>query len=471
VRTTRTVAVVLAVGALGCGAAGAMQGGETALEPTERGSVETPFWSPRRVPQPIVDAVGAQRLQAALDAQVVGVDACFVVDEGGAPLAARSADLPFVPASTEKLVTGAVALAVLGSESVLETRVMAPAAPQNGAIDRLWMVGGGDFLLMTPEAQALREQIPELRGTPTTPLVQLADAIVAAGVKRIPGGVIGDDSRYETLRYLPTWKDSYRTEGQVGPLGALTVNGGFSQLQPQPVPVVDPAVFAASELARLLEDRGVTIGSGADRGKVGDGAVEITKVQSPPMTAVVGEMIAVSDNLGAELLMREIGLAASQQGTTAAGVLAAMQKLTELGLPTANVAFVDGSGLDRGNRMTCQLLDATLDLGATTEFASLWTGLAVAGQYGTMVDQHEGTILDGKLRGKTGSLDGVTGLVGIVEVGRPLRFAFIANGAFTEGEGIALRGRIAAIIATFPDAPPADLLVPRPVGEPATTDP
>ena len=467
---TRALAFVVAVAALGCGVM-ATQGGEETVEVVDRGQIATPLWSPRRVPQPIVDAVGALRLQAALDAQVVGLDACFVVDEGGAPLAARLPDTPLVPASTEKLVTAAVALAVLGPDSHLETRALAPAAPKDGVIERLWLVGGGDFLLMTPEAQALREQIPELRGTVTTPLSQLADALVAAGVTRIPGGVIGDDSRYETLRYLPTWKDSYRTEGQVGPLGALTVNGGFSQLQPEPIPVADPAIFAAAELARLLQDRGVTIGSGADRGAAPADAVEIAKVESPPMTAVVGEMITASDNLGAELLTREIGLRVSQQGTTAAGVQAMVQKLTELGLPTANVAIIDGSGLDRGNRLTCQLLDATLDLGAESEFAALWTGLAVGGESGTLYDQFEGSALEGKVRGKSGSLDGVTGLVGLIEVGRPLRFAFIANGGFTEIGGVGLRSRIAYTIATFPDAPPADQLVPRPAGESTSAEP
>ena len=108
---------------------------------------------------------------------------------------------------------------------------------------------------MTPEALALREEIPELRGTPTTPLTALADAIVAAGVKRIPQGIAADDTRYEALRYLPTWKDEYRTGGQVGPLGALTVNGGFSELQPKPVPVDDPAIFASPSGARRRASR------------------------------------------------------------------------------------------------------------------------------------------------------------------------------------------------------------------------
>lgn len=457
---TRTFAIVLALGAVVSGVL-AFQSGDSVRAADSEPALATAMWSPRRVPQPLVDAVGAQRLQAALTAEVAGINACFVVDEGGAPIAAQGLDLQFIPASTLKLVTAAVALEVLGADARLETRAVAAQPAQDGTVERLFLVGGGDPVLMTPEALALREQIPELRGTPTTPMAALADAIVAAGVKRIPQGIGADDTRYEALRYLPTWKDEYRTGGQVGPLGALTVNGGFSELQPRPVPVDDPAIFAAEQLAELLEARGVNVGRAPTRETAPANAVEIGKVQSPPLTDLLTEELSTSDNLGSELLVREIGLRLAQQGTTAAGTQAMLAKLTELGLPTQGVAITDGSGLDRNNRVTCSLLEATLDLGEQPKYAVLWSGLAIAGERGTLVDQIGGE-LTGKVRGKTGTLDGASGLVGIVDVRRPLRFAFLANDAFTESGAIALRGRIAAIIATFPDAPPADTLVPPP---------
>jgi len=461
VSPTRTLSVLLLVAAVACGVLAIRTTDSAKAGSSSVATPDAPAWSARRVPQPIVDAVGAQRLQAALDATAAGTDSCFLVDEGGAPLASHNSDAPLVPASTQKLLTASTALAVLGPETTLDTRVMAAHAPDGGTVDRLFLVGGGDPLLLTPDAQALRDEIPELRGSATTSLAALADSIVAAGVKRVPKGIAADDSRYETLRYLPTWKESYRTGGEVGPLGALTVNGGFSALRPRPVPVDDPAVFAAEKLGELLEARGVDIGRSPTREVAPPGAVEVAKVSSPPLADVVGEEISTSDNLGSELLTREIGLRASQQGTTAAGTQAILAKLGELGVPTANTTVVDGSGLDRGNRATCSLLLGAFELGARPEFAALWNGLAVAGQRGTLIDQIGGD-LTGKVRGKTGTLDGVTALVGIVDAGRPLRFAFLANGGFTEQAGIALRGRIAQAIATFPDSPSADELVPQP---------
>lgn len=461
---TRTFALVLVVVALGCGVYAVARPDSTREADDEQPELHTALWSPRRVPQPLVDAVGAQRLQAELDAAVAvgGVETCFVVTEGGAPLATHGTDLALIPASTQKLLTAAVALAVLGPDATLDTVAVAAKAPDGGTVEKLFLVGGGDPLVMTPEVQAAREQIPELRGTPTTSLAALADSIVAAGVKRIPQGIAGDDSRYEDLRYLPTWDSDYRTEGQVGPIGALTVNSGFREFRPKPVAADDPAIFSAEKLGELLEARGVDVGSGPSHEKAPEGAVEVAKVSSPPIKDLVGEELSTSDNLGSEMITREIGLRTSQLGTTAAGTQAITAELAELGLPTTNAVVVDGSGLDKSNRSTCPLLAAVIDLGLQPQFAPLLDGLSIAGERGTLVDQLSSN-LDGKVRGKTGTLEGASALAGVVDVTRPLRFAFLANGALgSEQNAIAFRGRIVDIIATFPNAPPADELVPAP---------
>ena len=60
---TRTFAVLLAVVGLGCGGVAFTTGQATRAAATDR-PLTTPLWSPRRVPQPVVDAVGSQRLQA-----------------------------------------------------------------------------------------------------------------------------------------------------------------------------------------------------------------------------------------------------------------------------------------------------------------------------------------------------------------------------------------------------------------------
>ena len=154
--------------------------------------------------------------------------------------------------------------------------------------------------------------------------------------------------------------------------------------------------------------------------------------------------------------------ARSRPVTRAAGTAAVKARLLAEGLPAENLALVDGSGLDRGNRLTCNLLVRTLGLAAKPGFETLFDGLPVAGQSGTLIDQMLGTPLQGKLRAKTGSLDGVAGLTGIIDVGPTVRFAVIQTGDFNESVAPSLRRKAASVIGTFPDAPPADTLVPAP---------
>ena len=466
----RIVAVVVITAAVGCGYL-ALRDDAAPAATTRTPRLATPLWSPRRVPQPLVDAVGAQRLQSRLDAELGANQNCVLVTDGAGELASRSPNTVLAPASTEKLLTAVVALSTMGPDFKYETKAVAPAAPANGAVPRLWLVGAGDPGLATPEYQALIASDPETKDEVTTSLVTLADSIVAAGVRSIPGGVQGDDSRYDTMRYLPTWKDTYRTDGQIGPIGALTVNHGFSAFKPKLVPVDDPAVFAAQELTRLLTDRGVAVGGAPGHSNAPGDAVSIASVQSPPLHDVVASFIRISDNLGGEMMTRELGARVANQGTTAAGTRVIADKARELGIPVEGLTLVDGSGLDRGNRVSCRTLLSALALGVRPELRAVWDGLAVAGQSGTLEDELRGSPLTGKLRGKTGSLQGVTGLAALIDQGRAVSFAFLANGNFEESGGIAIRARIADIVGRFPDAPAPDQLVPMPNAPAAAASP
>jgi D-alanyl-D-alanine carboxypeptidase/D-alanyl-D-alanine-endopeptidase (penicillin-binding protein 4) len=424
--------------------------------------VTTPLWSIRRVPEPVVEAVGAQHLQRALDAAAPGDGTCFVVNAGTHTLASHGADTPLIGASTQKLLVAAAALSVLGPDSTFQTRVVASGPPDNGAVERVWLVGGGDPVLSTGDYSGFLQTQPKTRGDVTTSLEALADAVVAKGVKSIPGGVVGDDSRYDEQRYLPSWKDTYRTDGEIGPMSALTVNDGFGSWSPaRKVPVDDPSRNAAAELTDLLRARGVQVGAPSTGTAPGD-TTDIATATSPPLRDVVHSMLSSSDNLTAEMLTKELGVHVSKQGTTAAGVAVTTAKLKELGVTLADGALKDGSGLDRGNRVTCATLVATLTLAQRPEFATLYDGLPVAGRNGTLVGDFVGTPLEGNFRGKTGSLDGVTGLTGVFDLGRRVQFAFLDNGQFTETQGEVIREGIGDIVGRYPDSPPVDALVPLP---------
>lgn len=449
--------LVVALGAASTLCVGLAFRSENAPAQQSRARVATPLWSARRVPQAFVDAVGAQRLGVQLTAALTGTDACVIVADRDRPVVSRSPDLGLAPASTQKLLTAAAVLHLLGPDFRYETTLVATTQPADGSVDRLWLVGAGDPVISTPDRIARLAKSPLTKTDVTTPLAELADALVKQGVRSVPGGIWGDDSRYDSARTLPSWPASYRSE--VGPLSALTVDDGYDRTTG--APAADPARYTAAELTRLLVARGVTVGAPGHATAPGN-TTTIATLTSPPLRDVLASALRSSDNLTMELVTRELGVHASRQGTTAAGTQAVSATLSSLGLPTTGLVLVDGSGLDHGNRTTCALLLATVQRSKDPELHALADGLPVAGETGTLATRLVRTPLQGKLRAKTGSLQGATALVGFVDVSRPLALAFVADGGFSEVTGITLRERVATIIGRYPDAPAPDVLVPAP---------
>lgn len=187
----------------------------------------------------------------------------------------------------------------------------------------------------------------------------------------------------------------------------------------------------------------------------------MAKVSSPPMRDVVAQMLRDSDNLTAELLVKELGRRFAHAGSTAAGVGVMRQTLGSSGLPVAELKAVDGSGLDRGDRASCALLMAALD--ASGPSGALASGFPVAGRTGTLARRFLGHPAAGRLRAKTGSLDNVAGLTGYMSTSDgegDLAFALLANDLPAEGPGRALQEQLGAVLARYPQAPPPASLAP-----------
>jgi serine-type D-Ala-D-Ala carboxypeptidase/endopeptidase (penicillin-binding protein 4) len=422
----------------------------TAVLPTST-TATPPAPAPARPVPPPPPGTPASRLQGRLDAALGPVRACLVVRDGANELYARNADAALAPASTQKLLVAAAALDQLGPDFRFETRVVAPAPPKDGSVDSLWLVGAGDPLLATPEYAAHLAAEPRTRDTPVTPMAALADRLAAAGVHSVPGGIHGDDTRYERLRFLPGWKPSYRDDADVGPVGALVVNSGLDAWKPKDVLTPEPATRSAAELARLLVARGAAAGSGPDQVAPAGGVV-LARIASAPLSQVVAAMLRSSDNLAAELLVRELDRHRGGAGTTAGGTAVATSVAQRLGLPTAGLRLADGSGLDPSDRASCRLLLAAIELADRPGFGALGDGLAVAGVNGTLAKRYGGTPLAGRLAAKTGWIDCAAGMVGRVTVHNPLRFSLLVNGPCDWPSARAVEDRVATALATYPES-------------------
>lgn len=429
------------------------------VEPAAGPRVVTPLLSARRVPGVVTGQLATRSMVDGLGevASTMGDQSCLRVAVDGQVVFDVGGDRPVLPASNQKVVTATVALDVLGVDHTFETRVLADATEPR----TLYLVGGGDPLLGTqPYLDALTSlgaEVPE----PRTSLEALADQVVAAGVSSVPGGVVGDDSRYDDERYVPSWPAAYRTAGEAGPLSALLVDDGFASITPRQQ-AADPAVHAAGLLAGLLRDRGVQVGGEARRGIAPQSAAPVASVRSAPLAEVVGELLLTSDDNTAELLLKEMGAERSGTGTRAAGLAIVRERLAAWGVPTEGMALVDGSGLDRGNRLTCTTLLAVMgrsDLGTPVA-----DGLPVAGRTGTLAELFKGNPVEGRLRGKTGSLRGARALTGLlpVEGGGLIDYAFVVNGADARSRANALWDPFGRALAAYPDRPDLVVFSPRP---------
>lgn len=436
----RVLAGVLLVAAIVIGAVALRTDDEPTIAEPAAATVSTPLWSARRVPYLFVDDVAQQRLTVAATAVADPHEACLTIDDGNAArglLVRAGDDTALAPASTTKLLTAAAALHALGAAATLSTQVQ-----RDGST--LYVVGGGDPVFATDEYATGLAETPRTSRDVVHPLRDLADAIIEAGLDGIDTIVV-DDSHHEDVGFLPGWRESYRDD--IGELDALTVDDGFDA----GVRVADPALLFGEELRALLSVDGLTV----ERGTAPDDADDpnYAAVISPEIGPIVSSMLRSSDNLTAELLVREIG----GDGTTAAGLQRIVSALDELGVPTAGLELHDGSGLDPANRVTCDAIVAVLALG----LPDIDAGLAVAGESGTLVARFLGDPLAGNLRAKTGQINGVAGLAGTID-SNDLDFAYIVNGDFTTIAGQALQVEAARAVASYPDAPPAAELVPLP---------
>ncbi|HEX2045686.1 MAG TPA: D-alanyl-D-alanine carboxypeptidase/D-alanyl-D-alanine-endopeptidase, partial [Gaiellaceae bacterium] len=156
-------------------------------------------------------------------------------------------------------------------------------------------------------------------------------------------------------------------------------------------------------------------------------ASELGAVTSPPVADLVRATNVPSDNFLAEMLLKRLGADfGGGRGTTGAG---AQVVLNTLGGHGVTPRIVDGSGLSRSNRTTPREVVRLLEHMEGQPAARVWRrSLAVAGRSGTIKDRMRGTPAAGRCRGKTGTIIGVSNLVGVCDTpGGRVAFAWLMN--------------------------------------------
>jgi D-alanyl-D-alanine carboxypeptidase/D-alanyl-D-alanine-endopeptidase (penicillin-binding protein 4) len=358
----------------------------------------------RKLAGPLAD----HRLGARVSATVVDADT-------GQVLLDRGAANPVTPASTAKLATAVALLSVAHPDQRLTTRVVAGSRPGDAVL-----VGGGDPTLSAAPA-----------GKPTgyegaARVTTLAALARRAGLGRV-SRVVVDSSLFSGPAMAPTWNPADVRGGYIAPITATMVDAGRQD-----------GLRARSGTPDLEAGRALAAALGVPkapviRGRAPAGAPTLAEVSSQPVPRLVEQMLLASDNVLAEALARQVATAEGQPASFAGAVAATRTVLARLGMPAGD-GLVDGSGLSTRDRVTPALLAALLRTaaGADPRLHALVPGLPVSGYLGTLDGRYRtgpAALAAGQVRAKTGTLDGVSSLAGLVRGadGRLLVFAVVAD--------------------------------------------
>jgi D-alanyl-D-alanine carboxypeptidase/D-alanyl-D-alanine-endopeptidase (penicillin-binding protein 4) len=412
-------------------------------------------------------------------------------------------DRLLVPASGVKLFTTALALTRLGPDYRYVTRVFAPAPPDDAGVIRgpVTLAGGGDPNLSGRSLPFVERAVT---GPPVTAIEDFADQVVARGVKRIEGDLVGDDTAYIWQPYPDTWQVEDIVTEDGPPASALSVYDNVITLSVLPgsaegelasvalspaleyyeidnrvrttysiprkvwterfpgsrqvriwgalppgdrgekflLAIDDPALYAAGALLDALQRRGVTVKGKAVarhlfRNEYEPGrtlerptAYELARRTSDPLVEVLRIIDKLSQNLHAELVLREVAKTQRRVGSFEAGLEELRRFLDEARISPDAYNLVDGSGLSRLNLASASAIVGLLRHMYASNQRDVFMGLLPVGaRDGTLQTRFLHTRAAGRIRAKTGTLTHVSALSGYADKanGTVLAFSILAN--------------------------------------------
>ncbi len=411
----------------------------------------------------VVFSADASVLSRNIDSRIRGSElnnafwAIHVEDEQGRVVYSRNSDRLAVPASVRKLFTAATVANCQGFGYQYQTELWIDGTVEEGVLHgNLVLRGSGDPSLGS-------------RYTPSTTTIfdPWVEAVRNAGITLINGGVVADASAFDDQNYPGSWKHDNIGESYAPPIDALAFNenglGVFMTAQdcnrfwvatdPWFLPVVmetnctdrrlsmstigentlrvrgnpgkstpgeifttirsvtDPALYAGQALDAALEDGGIQIMAEPRVTKEPMAAATmIGTIKSPPLYTLLGTMLETSSNLFAEMLYKSVSAEApaSLEGAHAVE----RDFLTGIvGIDDDSFQFDDGSGLAVEDYVTPHATVHLLRWMTEPSRRGLWEELlASPSQPGTLRRRLKG--FEGRLWGKTGTLDGVRALAG-----------------------------------------------------------
>lgn len=382
--------------------------------------------APKPTAPSLASSIDAAISRAPFDRAIWGIR---IESDRGEVLYAHNDTTLMIPASNRKLFAAAAVVECLGATGQLATEV--------------WR-DGEDLVLKGDGDPSLGSWRYERSGD----FDALAERLRERGITRVRN-VIADVSRFDADTIPGGWKHGNMGEDYAAPVDAIAW-GENEVANNRAVP--EPGLHAAEELRNALELRGVAVsGTTLVTRESRSWQERIATIESPFVGQLLMTVLKNSHNLYAEMLLKRIA------DGTYAGALARERSflLAEPKLADGSFRFVDGSGLAPDDLVapetTIRLLRWMND---PARRAFWWQLLAQPNNEGTL--RRRLVSLEERLRAKTGTINGVNALSGIIAMpdGSSRYFSIAVNHHLDDGDlAVAAIDRIVEIAAATSPAP------------------
>nr|WP_026073496.1 D-alanyl-D-alanine carboxypeptidase/D-alanyl-D-alanine-endopeptidase [Robertmurraya massiliosenegalensis] len=457
-------------------------------------------------PQSLSAANLEQELQSiiqnepALKGAIVGIS--IRSGKTGEMLYQFNGDTRLRPASNMKLFTAAAALSALGEEHIFKTEVYTDGVMHGNTLKgNVYLVGKGDPTLKSEDFQALASQLMEkgirkiegnligddswydavrlsqdmiwtdeehYYGAQISALTAAPNGDYDTGsviVEIKPGKHIGDKARIELIPqndYIkvlnristvsPEGKAYFHMEREHGS-NHLILEGMLPIATPRKkeyIAVWEPTGYALDLFKQGLKAQGIILDGKVQRGQFKAGKI-IAIHFSIPLSQLLVPFMKLSNNVHAEVLIKEMGKQRFGKGSWQEGIKVLNEELKKFGINTKTLMIRDGSGISHIDLVTTNELSKLLYVIQNKPwFSTYYESLPVAGKTSKMIG---GTLrkrmADLQVQAKTGTLTTVTSISGYTKTrsGESLIFSVIMNNLLDEHKGKQVEDKLIKVIA------------------------